>query len=72
MLLARTYGHDVAKVARHLRWPEAKVQSAFNYAGAFPDEIGGALADNDAVDFESLSQMLPQAREFVVGETSEK
>jgi hypothetical protein len=72
MLLARDYDHDAAKVARHLRWPEAKVQSAFNYARAFPDEISGALADNDAVDFESLSHMLPQAREFVVGGTSEK
>jgi hypothetical protein len=72
MLLARHYEHDVAKVARHLRWPEAKVQSAFNYARAFPDEIGGAIADNDAVDFESLSQMLPQAGEFVVSKTSEK
>jgi hypothetical protein len=72
MLLARGYDHDAAKVAKHLRWPEAKVQAAFNYAKAFPDEISGALADNDAVDFEVLSQMLPQAREFVVSGTSGK
>jgi hypothetical protein len=72
MLLKRNYAHDAVKVAKHLRWPEAKVQAAFNYAKAFPDEITGALADNDAMDFEALSQMLPQAREFVVGETSDK
>jgi len=72
MLLARAYDHNAAKVAKHLRWPEAKVQSVFNYARAFPDEISGALADNDAMDFEALSQMLPQAREFVVSGKSGK
>jgi len=55
-----------------LRWPEDKVQAAFNYAKAFPDEIDSAIADNDAVDFNSLSQMLPQAKEFVVSEPTGK
>ena len=72
MLLARNYENNAAKIAKHLRWPEAKVQAAVNYAKAFPDEISEALADNDAVDFESLSQMLPQAREFVVSGTADK
>jgi len=65
MLLARAYQNNAAKVSKHLRWPEAKVQAAFNYAQAFPHEISAALADHDAMDFTSLSQMLPQAREFV-------
>jgi uncharacterized protein (DUF433 family) len=64
--LARDYRNDAAEVAKHLRWPYAKVQAAFNYAKAFPDEIESAIADNDAVDFEALSKMLPQAKEFVV------
>ena len=68
MLLARQYKQDAAKVAKHLRWSEAKVQAAFNYARAFPEEINHAMADNDAMDFASLSQMLPQTKEFVVGE----
>jgi hypothetical protein len=72
MLLARNYKQDAAKVAKHLRWPEAKVQAAFNYAGAFPDEINNAMADNDAMDFASLSQMLPQMKEFVIGEPAKK
>jgi uncharacterized protein (DUF433 family) len=72
MLLARDYKGSAAKVAKHLRWPEAKVQAAFNYAKAFPEEIDGALADNDGVDFESLSQMLPQARELLTGEPGGK
>jgi hypothetical protein len=72
MLLARSYGQDAAKVAKHLRWPEAKVQAAFNYARAFPDEISEAISDNEAVDFEALSRMLPQAKEIVVSKASEK
>jgi len=66
MLLARDYQKDTAAVAKHLRWPESKVQAAFNYAKAFPAEINSAIADNDEVDFDALSQMLPQATEFVV------
>jgi uncharacterized protein (DUF433 family) len=72
MLLARNYKQDAARVAKHLRWPESKVQAAFNYARAFPDEINDAIADNDAMDFASLSKMLPQTKEFVVGEPAEK
>ncbi len=66
MMLARDYKGEAAAIAKHLRWPEAKVQAAFNYAKAFPEEINGAIADNDAADFESLSRMLPQAKEFVL------
>ena len=68
MLLARDHHHDAAAVAKHLRWPESKVLAAFNYAKAFPEEIAAAIADNDAVDFDALSQMLPQAKEFVVAD----
>ncbi len=67
MMVAHDYKNDAAKVARHLRWPEARVQAAFHYARAFPEEINEAIADNDAVDFESLSRMLPQAKEFIAG-----
>jgi hypothetical protein len=67
MMVARDYKNDAAKVARHLRWPEARVQAAFHYAKAFPDEINAAIADNDAMDFESLSRLLPQAKELAAG-----
>jgi hypothetical protein len=72
MMLARDYRDDAAKVARHLCWPEAKVLAAFNYAKAFPDDISEALAEHDSVDFASLSQMLPQTREFIAGKSSGK
>src|SRR5277367_3435886 len=32
MLLVRSYQKNVADVAAHLQWPEAKVQAAINYA----------------------------------------
>ncbi len=64
--LAREHKNVAAAVAKHLRWPEAKVQAALNYAKAFPAEIKSAIEDNDSVDFESLSRMLPQAREFIL------
>jgi uncharacterized protein (DUF433 family) len=68
MMLARHYQKSAAKVAAHLGWPEAKVQAAFNYAEAFPEEVNNATAENDAADFRSLSRLLPQAKEFIVGE----
>jgi hypothetical protein len=65
LLLVQSYKADVAAVAAHLKWPEAKVQAAVNYAKAFPEEIDGALAENDAIGFEALKRMSPQATEFV-------
>lgn len=72
MMVARGYHNDVSAVAKHLSWPDTKVQAAFNYADAFPEEIEASIADNDAVDFEALKRMLPQAREFVVRKRSGK
>jgi hypothetical protein len=65
MLLVRSYKGSVSAVSRHLRWPEAKVQAAVNYAQAFPEETEEAISENDAADFVTLKRMLPQAVEFV-------
>ena len=62
LLLVRSYKEDVAAVAKHLQWPQAKVQGAINYAEAFPEEIEEALSENAATDFNALKRMLPQAR----------
>lgn len=61
IFLLRSYNGNVAAVAKHLRWPEAKVRAAVHYAEAFPEEIGEATAENDSADFEMLKRMLPQA-----------
>jgi len=65
MLLVRSYKGDAAAVARHLRWPEAKVQAAVNYAEAFPEEIKQAMAENDSADFDVLKRMLPKTAKFL-------
>jgi uncharacterized protein (DUF433 family) len=65
MLLIRSHAGDAAAVARHLKWPQMKVQAAIHYAEAFPDEIDEAIADNHATDFAALKRMLPQATQFV-------
>ena len=65
MLLVRSYRGKVAAVAKHLKWPEAKVRAAVNYAEMFPEEIEEATSENDSADFETLKRMLPQATEFV-------
>ena len=68
VLVVLSYKHDLIATAKHLRWPVAKVQTAVNYAEAFPDEIDQALMGNNATDFVALKRMLPQAVEFTPGE----
>ncbi len=53
VFLLRSHKGNVAAVAKHLRWPEAKVRAAVNYAEAFPEEIDEATAENDSADFET-------------------
>jgi hypothetical protein len=67
MLLVRSYNGDLAAVAKHLCWPEAKVKAAVNYAEVFPDEIDEALAENEATDFSALKRILPQAEKIKTG-----
>lgn len=71
-LLVRSQRGDAAAAANHLGWPAMKVQAAIHYAEAFKEEIDEATADNDAMDFESLKRMLPQAVEFVVGKAKKR
>jgi putative heme iron utilization protein len=64
MQLMRGYKEDASAVAKHLGWPEVKVQAAVHYAEAFPDEIHEAMAENDEVDYLEMKHLLPQAVEF--------
>lgn len=70
VLLLRAHKGSVAAVAKHLAWPQAKVQAAVHYAQAFPAEIDEAIAENDAMGFDALSRMLPQAVAFVSRKTA--
>jgi hypothetical protein len=66
MMIVRAYKGNAKKAADHLEWPEFRVQAAMNYAQAFPREIGDALAENDAMDFEALKKILPDLHELRV------
>ena len=66
MMLVRSCKRSTQSAARHLQWPEAKIRAAVNYAEAFPGEIDEALAENDAISFETLKRLLPQSTEFRV------
>src|SRR5205085_11868235 len=69
MLLLRSYKGNVEDVAKHLKWPEARVRAALNYSEAFPGEVNEAIAENDSTDFDSLKRMLPQAVDFAARPT---
>ena len=64
IFLLRSHNGNVVTVAKHLRWPEAKVRAAINYAEAFSEEINEATGENDSADFEALKRLLPQAVVF--------
>jgi hypothetical protein len=72
MLLVHSYKGDLTATAKHLRWPEAKVQAAINYTDAFPDEIDQALDEYGATGLKALKCMLPQTVEFVAGRAAKR
>ncbi len=67
VMVAQDYEGDVAGVAGHLEWPEAKVRAALHYAEAFPEEINAALHENDSITFDDLKRMLPTIERFSAG-----
>lgn len=60
----RSYDGNVVKAAAHLRWPEAKMHAAIAYTKAFPSEIEESIKENESVDFEQLSRLLPGIQRF--------
>ena len=70
--MPRSYRGNVEKAAEHLRWPAPKVRAALNYAAAYPEEIEQAIADNEAMDFEALARLVPEAERFVVAGPEEE
>ena len=62
MMIARDYDWDVAQTAAHLGIRETLVRAAMNYAEDFHEEIDAELAENDAMDFEAIRRILPDAQ----------
>jgi hypothetical protein len=59
VMVARDVGMDARKVADLLSVPLPMVEGALRYTEAYPDEIYGALAENDSYDFEKAREGLP-------------
>ena len=60
ILVSRDYGMDAERTATHFRFPVHRVKAAFHYYEAHPLEVDQAIADNDAVTFDTLKRLLPQ------------
>jgi hypothetical protein len=60
IMVAQSYDMDIEKTAAHFDMPTWKVQAAFHYYEAFPQEIDAAIADVRAQTFDSLKRQLPQ------------
>ena len=57
--VARQVDMDARKTALHFGWSIWKAQAAFNYYEAFPQEIDGAIAENQAMGYEKLRRLFP-------------
>ena len=60
--VAKTYAMDVVKTAEHLGLEPEQVQSALHYYETYPEEIDHRIAENEAIGFEQLKRLLPNAR----------
>ena len=65
LLVGKAHGMDVDKTAEHLQLNVEQVRSAFDYYGAFPEEIDGLLEDNRQGP-ERLKRFFPSLDVFTV------
>ena len=59
VMLVRERKNDAEATAAYLGWPVARVEAAFRYAAAYPEEIEAALRETMAVDADALRRLLP-------------
>lgn len=58
VIVARSYGGDVAQSATHLGIPNTQMMALLTYAAAYPAEIEVAIADNIAAE-ERIRELIP-------------
>jgi hypothetical protein len=66
IMVARDYDFDIEKTAAHFQFPVYRIEAAFSYYRAYPEEIDRVIADNDAWTFERIKQVLPQIERITV------
>jgi hypothetical protein len=67
----RDYDFNVEKTAYHFQVPASRIEAAFNYYRAYPEESDRIIADNDSWTYERLKQVLPNITRTTVPRESD-
>ncbi len=71
IMVAKDYAMDVEKTATHFALPTWKMQAAFHYYEAFPEDIDIAIAEVQSQTFDTLKRKLPQLERHEVAREAE-
>ena len=66
IMVARHYDLDVGKTAYYFQVAPHRIEAAFNYYRAYPEEIDQAVAENDSWTYERMKESLPELERFSV------
>ena len=66
IMVARDHDFDIEKTAYYFQVGPHRIEAAFNYYRAYPEESDRAIAENDSWTYERLKQSLPQLERFSV------
>jgi hypothetical protein len=66
VMVAWGWDLDAEKTAKYFPIPVHRIQGAFDYYRAYPEEIDRAFAENDSWTFERLKQVHPQINRISV------
>jgi hypothetical protein len=66
ILTAQDYDMNAERTAAHFDMPVWKVQAAFRYYEAFPDEIDAPIRELRSMTFEELRRRLPQIEKIEI------
>ncbi len=71
---AQSYDMDAEKTAAHFGLPAWRIQAAFHYYEAFPEEINDAIASIRSQDFQTLKRKFPalERHEVTVNKVAEE
>ena len=66
VMVARGWELDVETTAKYFPIPARRIQGAFDYYRAYPEEIDRVIAENEAITFEDIKRDIPHAEQFIV------
>lgn len=66
VMIAKDHAMNPERTAQYFQRPVEWIKGAINYYYAFPVEIDQIIQENNALDYETLKQFLPQVEHFEV------